>query len=133
MGYSLISSLSPPWKEWFLHGIGSAMITWVASDTPAVQTILISPLARYLGRIAFALYLVHHIVIHVVSMWLIPCMWMITGKDTTLGFELGFFLAMLIHVPITFFVADLFTKLIIGTSLKFTKWLESKLSIGVEF
>jgi hypothetical protein len=56
---------------------------------------------------------------------------MITGKNTTLGFELGFLLAMLIHVPITFFIADLFTKMFDDTALRFAKWLELKLSISV--
>jgi peptidoglycan/LPS O-acetylase OafA/YrhL len=104
-------------------------MAWIASDTPCIQAIFSCEFARYLGRISFALYLVHAICIHVIALWLIPTMWELTGKDTRLKFELGFFLATSIHVPITFFAADLFTKVFDDTSVRFAKWVEGKLDI----
>jgi peptidoglycan/LPS O-acetylase OafA/YrhL len=100
-----------------------------ASDTPSIQAIFSCGLARYLGRISFALYLVHGICIHLVALWLIPVMWTITGKETRWQFELGFFLATCIHVPITFFAADLFTKTFDETAVRFAKWVEMKLVV----
>lgn len=105
------------------------LMVWTASDTLAIQKVLSSELARYLGRISFSLYLVHGIVIHVVALWLIPMIWEVTGKDTVPRFELGFFLAASIHVPITFFAAELFTKMFDNTAVQFAKWVEMRLSV----
>jgi hypothetical protein len=122
---------APRWREpyWFFNGVGATLMALVASDTPSVQAIFSCELARYLGRISFALYLVHGTCIHVVALWLIPTMWQLTGNDTTLKFELGFFLATSIHVPITFFAADLFTKTFDDTAVRFAKWVEGKVNI----
>ena len=127
-GYGFLTSISPTYRPfWFWHGIGSILITWTASNNQAIQKIFSCRLARYLGRISFSLYLIHSIVIHVLALWLIPLMWQMTGNDTILGFELGFFLASLIHVPVTLVVADIFSRVFDDTSIRFAKWLESRL------
>jgi hypothetical protein len=60
-------------------------------------------------------------------------MWRFTGKDTKLKFELGFFLAASVHVPVTLFAAFLFTKTFDDTSVRLAKWIEVKLNIdGME-
>jgi peptidoglycan/LPS O-acetylase OafA/YrhL len=105
-------------------------VAGVASDTPSIQVLFSCRLARYLGRISFALYLVHGICIHVIALWLVPTMWKVTGKGTKLRFELGFFLAASVHVPITLLAASLFTKAFDNTSVRFAKWIEVKLTVN---
>ena len=101
-----------------------------------------TPFCQYLGRISFSLYLIHG-----------PVLWTLgdrvyaaTGwfKEThqnnipdwvnifpiprvgPLGLELSFLLPHLILLPVTFWIAEVTTKLFDEPSLKFSQWVYSK-------
>ena len=131
-GYVWIHHLSPNWGEpfWFWWGVGTVLIAWSASSNISIQYIFSCRLARYLGRISFAMYLVHDIVIYVIGLGLLPTVWNVTGKESMVTFELGFFTVVPVVVLVTFLAADLFTSAFDDTSVRFAKWFEERLTAG---
>jgi len=76
------------------------------------------------------MYLVHDIVIYVIGLGLLPTVWNVTGMDSMVTFELGFFSVAPVVVLVTFLAADLFTSAFDDTSVRFAKWLEERLIVG---
>jgi peptidoglycan/LPS O-acetylase OafA/YrhL len=134
-GYGWFQGVLPTdWSEphWFAHTWAAVLISLAAIHNRKVQWIFSNKLARYLASISYALYLIHGIVIHVVALWLLPMFWAVTGKDTVATWELGFFLYLCVHVPITFVCAGVFTRMFDDTAVRFAKWLDVKVSIDAE-
>jgi hypothetical protein len=78
------------------------------------------------------MYLVHDIVIYVIGLGLLPTVWNITGTDTMVTFELGFFSVAPVVILVTFLGADLFTSAFDDTSVRFAKWFEERLTVEDE-
>ncbi|KAK6218314.1 hypothetical protein LQW54_002843 [Pestalotiopsis sp. IQ-011] len=57
VGFSWLGKLSPSPQLW--QALGAALVVWSAANVGWVQSFLTTPLLRYVGRISFALYLVH--------------------------------------------------------------------------
>jgi peptidoglycan/LPS O-acetylase OafA/YrhL len=112
---------------WFWYGIGAALISITAALNANVQYIFSCKVARFLGRISYALYLVHGIVIRCLGIQLVPLAFAITGKQGVFNQELGFLLAYTIQVPVTLLAAIVFTKMFDDTAITLSKWLERQL------
>jgi peptidoglycan/LPS O-acetylase OafA/YrhL len=112
---------------WFWHGIGAALIAMTAALNANVQYIFSCKVARFLGRVSYALYLVHGIVIRCLGIRLVPLAFAITGTQGVFNQELGFLLAYTIQVPVTLLTAIVFTKMFDDTAITLSKWLEKRL------
>ncbi len=140
-GWKWLSKLKPQavWDfKWFY-------LTWAAILTvasiprlPWLKRFFETRFCQYLGRISFALYLVHGIVIYVLAdrlyaavgfqknghknipQWVdkIPM-----PMNKPMGFELAFWAVQIINVPVTFYMAEIVTRLFDEPSVKFSNWL----------
>jgi peptidoglycan/LPS O-acetylase OafA/YrhL len=102
------------------------MIVYATSSTRISQlrSIFDHPLAVYLGKISYSLYLVHGPIVHMLGVWLVPWLWTITGSETMLGKETGFAIAFIVMTALVVWTADTFCWLVDERSVKFAKWLE---------
>ncbi|RDW66913.1 hypothetical protein BP5796_09662 [Coleophoma crateriformis] len=98
---------------------------------------------QYLGRISFALYLVHGPVLWTVGDRLYTAAgwhrdshltflpgWVdifLLSKEGPLGFEMSFLLPHLVILPLTFWLAEVATKLIDEPSVRFSQWLYERI------
>jgi len=126
-GYRVFASFSPSWPSpnLYWNGIGSALVVWSTSNCQVLQQPFTSRIGRFLGRISFALYLVHGIVIQSIGIKLIPLIWKVTGNNSSWTWELGFFIATAIYVPICLVSAHYFSLFVDEPSLRLTKSFES--------
>lgn len=145
---------SPGWK-WLFKLKPQAVLdykwfylTWAAILTvasiprlPWLKRFFELRFCQYLGRISFALYLVHGTVLAVLGDRLyaavgfkknahknIP-LWVDIfplPMNGPMGFELAFWAAQVIIVPVTFYIAEVVTKLFDEPSVKFSNWLYKK-------
>ena len=92
---------------------------------PILRGVFNCSIARYLGRISYALYLVHGPLIRVVGSRLLRWSWGITGMDGWWSFNLGFGLTSILFTPIVVWAADVFERAVDAKTVKFAKWIET--------
>ncbi|KAJ4332665.1 hypothetical protein N0V87_008225 [Didymella glomerata] len=145
---------SPGWKWLFKLKPQAAWdakwfyLTWAAILTvasiprlPWLKRFFETRFCQYLGRISFALYLVHGIVIFTLSDRLYAAVgfkknghknipqWVDIfplAMNGPMGFELAFWAVQVINIPVTFYLAEVVTKLIDEPSVKISNWLYRK-------
>ena len=145
---------SPGWKWLFklkpqaVFDVKWFFLTWAAILTvasiprlPLLKRFFETRLCQYLGRISFALYLVHGIAIWILADRLYAAVGFKKDGHThipqwvnkfplamngPMGFELAFWAVQLINIPATFYLAEVVTKLFDEPSVKFSNWLYQK-------
>ena len=130
-GYISLSRLNPSgWYEnWrFPHCVGALLTVYALSSTKGnvLRSLFTNRVALYLGRISYALYLVHGPVVHMLGFWLVPWFWGIFGKKTTVERETGFACAFVIVTLIVLYVSDLFWRGVDKRCVQLAKWIENK-------
>lgn len=103
IGFSWLGKISPSPQVW--QALGAAMVVWSAASVGWVQSFLTSSLLRYVGRISFALYLVHEPLLQVGG-WAFAAQmrkcFITSSTNVGLSPELGAHMGMWIaFVPIT--------------------------------
>ena len=129
--------------KWFYLFWASVSLVASVPHLPWLKSFFETRFCQYLGRISFALYLVHGPVLWVLGDRLYATLgWY---KDTheagipgwinklhipkvgPLGLELSFFLAHLVLLPVTLWLAELVTRFIDEPSVRFSKWLYGRM------
>jgi peptidoglycan/LPS O-acetylase OafA/YrhL len=128
-GYCLLSTLSPQsWPEPFRfpHCLGAFVVVYATSSTrtSTLRSLFDNPLSVYLGKISFALYLVHGPVVHMLGFCLVPLCWRWSGKDTLMQKEVGFGIAFVIVTAVVVWVADVFWRGVDQKCVAFARWCE---------
>ena len=80
--------------------------------------------AKYLGKISFALYCVHQAMINSFGYRSMLFLWSFTGNDTVYRYELGLGLSWVIQTTVTIWAADVFWRLVDVPSVGISKRLE---------
>jgi peptidoglycan/LPS O-acetylase OafA/YrhL len=96
-----------------------------STRTHALRAIFDNAYSRYLGKISYALYLVHGPIVHMLGFWLVPFFWKYTGRDTMFGKELGWAMAFCVLTPLIVYTADVFWRQIDVRCVALAKWLEN--------
>lgn len=129
-GFVTLHSLTPQQYDsnelhgWFWQSIGAVMIMMAFENFPILQRPFATPLARYLGDISFAFYIVHW-----TFLWTIGRV--ITNETIVLfGRIFGFMIGALIVTPMTICIADVYWRMFDIGSVTFSKWLWIKCSIS---
>lgn len=128
-GYCFISSLSPStWGERFRfpHCIGAFLAVYATSSshTSTLRSLFDNSFSVYLGKISFALYLVHGPVVHMLGFWLVPGCWEWSGKNSLMRKELGFGVAFLVVTVVVIWAADVFWRFVDQKCVAFARWCE---------
>lgn len=152
-GYIWLGALTPSFQtesfNWW-HTVGAVCIVGVLVRCPAsgyqptsptshlnklsfrLQTMpldfLSSPVCRYLGKISFALYLTHAMIVDTVAVVVFYCIWNLTGTENALLAGLGFVLAYILTFASVIWTADLFWRFVDQPCVHFARWLEKRWS-----
>ncbi|KAI9727739.1 MAG: hypothetical protein M1834_007978 [Cirrosporium novae-zelandiae] len=132
-GYRLLGKLIPCFDQrcWrFYPSIGAIMVVAVISHTPkswfVTRYFLDLRVVQYLGWVSYSLYIAHGPLIHIVGYRLFPALWSLTGKESVLGYLIGFLLAETLLLALIFWVADIFCRLVDEKCVACARWLEMK-------
>jgi peptidoglycan/LPS O-acetylase OafA/YrhL len=132
LGWQYLAALIPVWfseKYRFWQTIGS--ITFVLSVTrlPLLQKPFNSPFIQYLGKICYALYLMHGPVTHIVGYLVQEVAWNITGYHSRPSYVAGFILGAVVNIPLVIWAAYVFWRFVDMPSVKFARWIERQLVV----
>jgi peptidoglycan/LPS O-acetylase OafA/YrhL len=128
-GWIYLSSLIPPWfstpYRWW-QSLGAVLFVWAVNNAPFMQKPFNTPSVQYLGKISYALYLMHGPVIHTIGYQIEPWAWSITGSDTEVQYKAGFLLAAAFIIPCLIWMADVFWRMVDIPCVKIARWIETK-------
>ncbi|KAH7175252.1 acyltransferase family-domain-containing protein [Dactylonectria macrodidyma] len=132
-GWDYLTTIIPErWYEFrarYWQNIGAVLFMFALGHSEHWQRFFTSDIIQYLGKISYALYLVHGTVILLVSLRLDMMMLDITGVDGY-RYHVGFLLGSFFSIPLVFWCADVFWRAVDIPSVKFARWFEGKLGFG---
>ena len=133
-GYRILSSFAP-WSDpaVFLRSMGAVLTTWSTANSQLLKPLFTNSFTLYLGKISYALYLVHGNVLKSLGYATMPMVFSVTndgtkGRITTTALVLSWLLCVVITVPVTFWLSDLFWRGVDMPCVRFTRWAEAKIS-----
>lgn len=133
-GWVFLSSLIPEWVEdkyRYWQCVGAALFVFCVARMPSWQRVFNSGPIQYLGRLSYAIYLMHGPVLHTVGYGIERWAWSITGVEGA-NYYLGFWLAAVFVIPSVVWAADVFWRAVDAPVVRFAKWFEGKCIVTVE-
>lgn len=133
-GWIFLSTFIPEWVEdkyRYFQIIGAIMFVFCTARMPTLQRVFNSAPVQYLGKISYAIYLMHGPVMHTVGYGIERWAWGITGTEGH-WYTIGFVLASVFVIPSVVWVADVFWRAIDAPIVRFAKWLETKCVVAEE-
>ncbi|KAH7403270.1 acyltransferase family-domain-containing protein [Cadophora sp. MPI-SDFR-AT-0126] len=119
----LTRSYPEPWR--YIALPGSFLVIFSLMFLPTLQKPLASPLARYLGRLGYAVYLVHELVNMSIGQHIREFGWAMFGREG-LGYHVGFVVGLGFFVCLCVWLADMFMRAVDVPAVHFAKWLEEQ-------
>lgn len=128
-GYITITSIIPESygdKRRIVYGAGAIMLVWATSSSPALQQLFSTGIAQYLGRISYALYIVHGPLLHIVGYAITTAIWKYLGTDgeSMMRWTVAVGLGNAITFAIIFLVANFFYIWVDTTSVRISRAAE---------
>ncbi|KAH7029471.1 acyltransferase family-domain-containing protein [Microdochium trichocladiopsis] len=114
------------YRRRFWLGIGSILVVGPMAFLPSIQAFFLTRPVRYLGRISFALYLVHGLGNKTIGKALLHAGWGIFGSEGYWQYAAGFVMASVIYYPIVIWASDVFWRAVDVPSTDFARWVEKK-------
>ncbi|KAJ1325515.1 acyltransferase family protein [Microdochium nivale] len=114
------------YRRRFWLGIGSILVVSPMAFLPSVQGLFLTRPVRYLGRISFALYLVHGLGNKTIGKALLSLGWAYFGRNGYWQYAAGFLMASAIYYPIVIWASDVFWRAVDIPSTNFAKWVEQQ-------
>ena len=127
-GWVFLSSLIPAWwedKHRFWQTIGAALFVLAVGRSSPWQRLFNSTAIQYLGKISYALYLMHGPVMHTLGYAIEKAVWDITGTEGA-AYNWGFVLAAVFIIPIVVWVSDVFWRAVDAPVVRLSKWVEMR-------
>ncbi|KAI1637120.1 acyltransferase family-domain-containing protein [Biscogniauxia mediterranea] len=109
--------------------IGAILIVGPLAFLPPLQSVFLTRPARYLGRISFALYLVHGLGNRTVGGWLLETCWTHIGRDKFWSYTISFVVSTILYFPIVIWASDLFWRAVDVPSTDLARWFEKKCAV----
>lgn len=127
-GYTFAENVWPftGYRRRFWVSIASILIVAPMPFLPIVQSFFCIGLMRYLGRISFALYLIHGLGNRTVGNWLVNSTWSIIGTEGYWTYALSYVVSSALYLPIIIWWSDMYWRAIDLPATRFAKWLEVK-------
>ncbi|KJZ79647.1 hypothetical protein HIM_01116 [Hirsutella minnesotensis 3608] len=128
-GWRTLTAMIPEWwtEEHYRYwqSIGAVVFVAAVGHSRGWQRFFSLPVMQYLGKISYALYLMHGPAMHTVGYHFEKMAYSITGVEGD-WYTIGFALHACFCVPIVIWWADVFWRAVDIPSVKFAKWVESK-------
>ncbi|KAI9821024.1 MAG: hypothetical protein M1827_003757 [Pycnora praestabilis] len=125
-GYRTILCVIP--NQYYAQKIGCVILIVCVRHCPTILgPLFTNAFAQYLGKISYALYIVHGNVRRTVLYTMMPGIWrLVGGKENQWSFGAAVVLGVLGTWPLTFWLADLFWRGVDMPAVRFARWLEEK-------
>jgi peptidoglycan/LPS O-acetylase OafA/YrhL len=125
-GYGFLKRVWPhgEYRRRFWLAIASIMILAPMPYLPFIQALFNTKLIRYLGKISFALYLVHGLGNRTIGLWLLRSTGRLFGQDGYWTNVLIYVVSVILYTPVIVWWSDMFWRAIDVPSAEFAKWLE---------
>jgi peptidoglycan/LPS O-acetylase OafA/YrhL len=127
-GYMFISTLIPysyTDPKRFPFTLGTLLVVYGIMRSATLRAPFLAPFPQYLGKISFALYVVHGPLIHVVGLSVTPTIWArFTGMETPIQWVLGLLLGSTVLVICVMVAADLFWRTVETWSINVARRVE---------
>ncbi|RWA06104.1 hypothetical protein EKO27_g9005 [Xylaria grammica] len=128
-GWRYLGTLIPIWfteKYRFWQVVGACLFVFCAARSRSWRRFFELPPIQYLGHLSYAVYLMHGPVTHILGYPIQRWAWGITGVEGS-AFKHGVALAAIFNIPLVIWAADIFWRAVDMPTVRFAKWLESKL------
>lgn len=113
--------------DYFWQPLAAIFLVFVIDRACFLQRIFTTRLAQYLGRVSFALYLVHMLILHSLGLWLGKYFLQLTGSKSYWEYGTGIGLASVIVGCVIIWAADLGSRFVDVNAVRFTAWVYGKL------
>lgn len=123
-GYIWLSMVTPNYTNW--HTIGAMLALWMLNNSVELQKVFTTSFSEYLGKISYAMYLVHGPTLHSFGYGTVSFIWSVFGKETVMQYQGGLFLGFLLVAPVVFWWSDVFERLVDRPSVELARWLYLK-------
>lgn len=131
-GWVWLCSFIPKWWDAegyrFWQSIGAVIFVLCVGHSPRWKSFFNLAPIQYLGKISYALYLMHGPVMHTVGYVIERRAYAITGVEGW-WYNAGFVLGSMGCIPAVIWAADVFWRLFDIPTVRFAKWVETKCSI----
>ncbi|KAI2613193.1 acyltransferase family-domain-containing protein [Hypoxylon fragiforme] len=114
------------YRRRFWLAVGAILVVGPMVFMPSIQSIFLTRPARYLGRISFALYLVHGLGNRTIGKWLLNGCWDHIGKEGYWPYTISYIVSTALYFPIVIWASDMFWRGIDVPSTNFARWFEKK-------
>jgi peptidoglycan/LPS O-acetylase OafA/YrhL len=129
LGYVTLTNLTPSifnsahdtWSR-----IGAAVFVFALCNYELLRRPFQTPLAIYLGKISFPLYIVHGPINHILGIWLVEMYWKMTGNQSFVGYEAGVILAFCTETVVVVWLADLVMRTVDTPGVRFGRTLQNR-------
>jgi peptidoglycan/LPS O-acetylase OafA/YrhL len=120
--YMVVSVLA----QFFWIMIGAIICVATLDYSTWLQNIFTTGFAQYLGRISYALYLVHGTLLYTLGAHMVPAVLRLTGVDSAAKLFFGHLISGSILLVVIIWVADLFSRGVDEKSVSFVRWISKK-------
>jgi hypothetical protein len=112
----------------FWLAVAGPLVVFALEQTSYLQSIFTTSFAQYLGDISFSLYMMHVQVEFTMGNWLVPKCMNLTGgwENGQFGFIAGMGLALLVLMPITIWISDVFSRGVDERCVRFARWVSER-------
>lgn len=117
-----------------IRAFGAILLTWVSANNTTMTKALTTHTCVYLGKISFALYIVHIAVIKLIEvpvlLLIYTYFWGVAGPHdcSTAQIVVTWLITYVVVLACTLWLADIFHRAVDAPSVRFVRWLEERLS-----
>jgi len=135
-GFKLLFTLIP--KSWdapgrmslerigFWWAIGALQLIWTTSNSPTIQKAFTNPVAQYLGKVSYALYILHGPLLYSVGYTIARNMQGLIGVETQVRKWTVIGVEYLVMLPVLFTISDICWRLVDKKSVAFARWIQEQ-------
>ncbi|KAF8859397.1 hypothetical protein BDZ45DRAFT_673347 [Acephala macrosclerotiorum] len=131
--YYIPNSFRQPYVEdHFWIFLAAVHLIWSIDNAPFLQRIFTTRVATYLGKISFALYLLHGSFLYTIGYNLSYKVHDYVGRDTSFRYTAGIVLTGCVLYPLLFWCADVVWRHVDARSVSIAKWCYQKVSASTK-
>ncbi|KAH7304686.1 acyltransferase 3 [Stachybotrys elegans] len=132
-GWIYLSSLIPEWWQdapfRYWQSMGAVIFVLAIGYSPAWQQFFNNAFIQYLGKISYALYLIHGPTIHSLGFMFERWAFSLTGIEDDWSFNTAFILGAVLSTSMVIWCADVFWRAVDIPAIQFAKWVEGRLIV----
>lgn len=114
--------MAVPWRLW--GTIGAVQLVAGVSNAPFLARMFTTRPVNYLGRLSFALYLVHGLVNHLFGVVVFWCAFTLIGQESAMAYRCAYLIGLALNTVVVIWVADVFMRAVDEPSVKLARRFE---------